>query len=304
MNLRSTLVPIAILGPVLCSTPGDSQGSLKYRPIPGWPDAASAPDYGTAAVSAAATDSEGRVYVFQRAPHPVLVFSREGKFLRSWGEGMFTSPHGCRFDAQGNLWLTDNADHRVMKFTPEGRLLATFGVKNEPGEDRAHFNKPTDVAFGPSGDVYISDGYGNSRVVRLSREGKYLGEWGKKGTGEGEFNLPHSIAVDAKGRVLVADRENDRIQVFTPEGKFITQWRTVGRPYGLYLTPEQRLFVSDGLSNTVALCDLDGRQLAKWGMTGAGPGQFQLPHLLTVDDKGALYVCEVTGKRIQKFLPD
>src|SRR5436190_15243210 len=196
-------------------------GMPRYRVEPGWPAGArEAPDYGTAAVSALTTDRDGRVYVFQRATHPLLVFDRDGKYLRAWGAGLFTNPHGCRIDPEGNLWLTDNSDHRVMKFTTDGKLLASFGVKNEPGEDAAHFNRPADVAFGPEGDIYIADGYGNSRVVRLSHDGKFLGAWGKKGTGEGEFNLPHSVAVDAQGRVYVADRENARIQVFTPEGKF------------------------------------------------------------------------------------
>src|SRR5207302_42663 len=159
----------------------------------------------------------------------------------------------CRIDPEGNLWLTDNSDHRVMKFTPEGKLLATFGVRNEPGEDSTHFNRPTDVAFAPSGDVYISDGYGNSRVVRLSHGGKFLGAWGRKGAGEGEFNLPHSIAVDARGRVYVADRENARIQVFTPEGKFLAQWANGVHPYGIAMTPDAKLIVSDGLTNLLRL---------------------------------------------------
>lgn len=275
-----------------------------FRPLVGWPSGGSkAPGYGTVAVSAVATDKQGRVFVFQRAPEPVLVFERDGTFARSWGAGQFTSPHGCRFDPQGNLWLTDNADHRVLKYTPEGKLLATFGVKGQPGEDSTHFNKPTDVAFAPNGDFYVSDGYGNSRVVRFSREGKYLGAWGRKGTGEGEFNLPHSIAIDRFGRVYIADRENARVQVFTPEGKFLTQWRDTGHPYGLYLTPDQHLFLTDGLANTLSVYDLNGKRLRRVGTTGSGPGEYQLPHLLNVDDQGAVYVCEVNGKRVQKLLP-
>lgn len=275
----------------------------EYRVEAGWPAGAKeAPGYGSAAVSAVAVDQNGEVYVFQRAPRPVLVFGRDGKYLRSWGEGMFTSPHGCRFDPQGNLWLTDNADHRVMKFTPDGKLLATFGVKGQPGEDERHFNKPADVAFAPNGDVYVADGYGNSRVVRFSRDGKYLGTWGKPGRGEGEFHLVHSVAIDRRGRVYVADRENDRIQVFTAEGKFQAQWKDVGRPFGLWMTPDQRLFVADGRDNTVSIYDLEGKRLARWGGTGDAPGQMNLAHLITVDDQGAVYVTEINGKRVQKFV--
>ncbi len=273
-----------------------------YAPVPGWPKgAAEAPGYGVSAVSAVAIDARGQVFVFQRAPHPVLVFDREGNYRRSWGAGMFTSPHGCRFDPEGNLWLTDSADHRVVKCSPDGKVLATFGVRNQPGADATHYNRPTDVAFGAGGEVYISDGYGNARVVLLSREGKYLSTWGRKGKGEGEFNLPHSIAVDKQGRVFVADRENQRIQIFTPEGRFLTQWNHVGYPYGLFITPDQRLFVTDGRAHTVSLYDLDGKRLAHWGALGKAPGEFDLPHLLCVDESGALYVAEVNGKRLQKF---
>jgi DNA-binding beta-propeller fold protein YncE len=299
-TVRATICAVLLLG--LAALPLASRAAApEYHVVAGWPEAG-APDYGTAAVSAVAVRPNGEVFVFQRTPHPVLVFSREGRYLRSWGAGMFTNPHGCRFDPEGNLWLTDNADHRVLKLTSEGKVLATFGVKNVPGEDATHFNKPADVAFAPNGDVYVADGYGNSRVVRLSHNGAYLGAWGKKGTGAGEFNLPHSVAVDTQGRVYVADRENARVQVFTPDGGFITQWKQAGRPYGLFLTPDQRLFVSDGIANTLSIFSLEGRLLARWGEPGSAPGQMSLPHLICVDNQGAVYVAEINGKRVQKFV--
>ena len=269
----------------------------EYHRVEGWP-AAGAPEYGTIAVSAVTVDAAGQTYVFQRAPHPVLVFDRDGKYLQSWGAGLFTHPHGCRVDPDGNLWVTDDSDHRVMKFTTEGKLLATFGVRNQRGVDSTHFNRPTDVAFAPSGDVYISDGYGNSRGVRLSHDGKFLGSWGRRGAGEGEFDLPHSVAVDAAGKVYVADRENARIQIFTPDGKFLAQWEDVGHPYGLALARDQQLFVTDGIANTVSLWSHDHRLRARWG----GPGQMAMPHLLCVDDRGAVYVAEVNGKRVAKYV--
>lgn len=273
-----------------------------YHVVEGWPrDAGKAPDYRTGAVSGVAVDRAGSVFVFQRAPHPVLVFDREGRYQRSWGAGLFTSPHGCRFDPDGNLWLTDNGDHRVMKFSPDGKLLATFGEKGVAAEDPTHFNKPADVAFGPRGDVYVADGYGNSRVVRLSRDGKFVQAWGRKGTGEGEFNLPHTVAVDREGRVYVGDRENNRVQVFTADGRFLREWRHMGAPFGLFLTPDQRLFLADGRAHTVSLFDLMGKRLAQWGGPGSGPGQLDLPHLLCVDERGDVYVTEITGKRLQKF---
>lgn len=296
--MRTLTLGILVLA--ACAAAGAQ--TARYDAAPGWPSGgSSAPGYGLHPVSGAAADPRGRIYVFQRAPVPVLVFNRAGKYLRGWGEGAFTSPHGCRMDPQGNLWLTDSADHRVLKYSPEGKLLLTLGVKGQAGQDGAHFNKPTDVAFAPSGDLYVADGYGNSRVARFSREGKFLGEWGKRGIGEGELNLPHSIVVDGRGRVYVADRENARIQVFTPEGKFLEQWRDVGRPYGLHLTSDERLIVSDGIANRVGVYDLRGNRLQQFGMAGKNPGELDLPHLLTVDAEGALYVCEINGKRIQKF---
>jgi len=293
-----TLVLLTLAVPLLCQAQ-----NLSYRPDAGWPvGGKDAPDYGTAAVSGAAVDRQGNVYVFQRTPHPVLVFDRGGKYLRTWGEGRFPFPHGCRFDAEGNLWFTDIGDHLLLKFTPDGKLLQTIGSKGETGEDAAHFNKPADVAFAPNGEMYVADGYGNSRVVRFSKDGKYLGVWGKKGAGPGEFNLPHSIAVDPQGRVIVADRENNRIQVFTSEGKYLKEWNHVGSPFGLFLTKDGKLFVTDGRAHTLSAYDLEGKRLGQWGTMGREPGQFDLPHLLCVDDRGAIYVCEITGKRIQRLV--
>ena len=171
-------------------------------------------------VSAVAINAKGEVYVFQRGPKadPIVVFDGKGKFLRGFGKGMFGNPHGLRFDHEGNVWVTDNGDHQVMKFSPQDKLLFTLGIKGKAGTDAKTFNRPTDIAFTPNGDaVYISDGYGNSRVVKFTPDGKYLLDWGKKGTGPGEFNTPHSVAVDSKGTVYVSDRENNRIQIFDPE---------------------------------------------------------------------------------------
>lgn len=294
--------PILALAALLLALPlAVTAQSPTYRPVRDWPQPG-APEYGTAAVSAVAISPRGEVYVFQRSPHPMLVFTRDGKYLRSWGEGMFTNPHGCRFDPDGNLWVTDNADHRVLKLTPEGKVLLTLGVKGVPGEDPTHFNKPADVAFGPKGDLYVADGYGNSRVVHFDKEGRYVGAWGHRGRGEGEFHLPHSVAVDHTGKVYVADRENARVQVFTPDGKFLQQWSETGHPYGLYLTPDQHLFLTDGRANMLSEWDLQGHRLAQWGGTGPEWGHLRLPHLLTVDQDGSVYVAEVDGKRVQKFM--
>ena len=281
-----------------------AQAQTRYRSVRDWPVGAGrrAPDYGTRMVVGVATDSKGQVYVFQRTPHPILVFDRAGNYLRTWGHGLFALPHGCRIDPQGNIWLTDVGLHQVFKYAPDGRRLATWGVKSTPGNDAIHFNQPADVAFGPKGDVYIADGYGNARIVHLDGKGRYRNAWGHPGHVPGAFRLVHSVAVDAVGRVYVVDRDNARIQVFTPEGDLLAVWKHVGHPFGLFLTPDQRLFVADGLANTVSIYSLAGKRLAQWGATGSAAGEMRRAHLLCVDDQGAVYVAEVNGRRVQKFV--
>src|SRR5688572_11022434 len=196
MRIAWTILPVASLlaGPVRSDVPD-------YRPVAAWPQLPDGLKLG--AVSGVATDSADRVYVFHRGKKPILVFDREGKFLRSWGDDLIKSAHGLRIDRENNVWVTDIGRHLVMKFDSAGKLLLTLGKKDTAGDGRDEFNKPTDVAISPSGEFYVADGYGNSRVVKFSKDGKYLKEWGRKGTGEGEFNLPHAIVLDAKGRVYV-----------------------------------------------------------------------------------------------------
>ena len=273
----------------------------EYRPLPGWPTLPGEIELGS--VSAVATDSSDRVFVFHRGKRPVLVFDSDGKFLRSWGDGRIKTAHGLRIDHDNNVWVTDIGNHQVMKFDAEGKLLLSLGKKGEPGEGPNHFNRPTDVAVAPSGAFYVSDGYGNSRVTKFSKEGAFLKQWGKKGTGEGEFNLPHAICLDARGRVYVGDRENNRVQVFDADGRFLAQWKESGAPYGLFLTRGGRLFVADGRANWIKVLDLQGRPLGRWGEKGKAPGQFKMPHMLCMDSRGAVYVAEVDGRRVQKFVP-
>ncbi len=275
-------------------------GIPDYRPVAGWPQLPETVKLG--AVSGVATDSADRVFVFHRGKQPILVFDRDGKFLRSWGDEHVKTAHGLRVDREDNVWVTDIGNHQVMKFTPEGRLLLTLGKKGQPGSGRDEFDRPTDVAVAPSGAFYVADGNGNSRVVRFSREGKYLGEWGRKGARDGEFNLPHAIVLDDRGRVCVGDRENDRVQVFDAEGKFLAVWKESGAPFGLFLAGG-RMFLADGRAHWVRVLDREGRPLGRWGEKGALPGQFNLPHAVCVDSKGAVYVVEITGQRVQKFVP-
>ncbi len=270
-----------------------------YQPVVGWPAVPADLVFGM--VSAVATDSGDNVYVLHRGKRPVVVFDRDGKFLRAWGDEQLSRPHGLRIDGDGNLWITDIEAQQVIKFSPDGKPLMMLGKRGRAGDGPDHFNKPTDVAIAPSGDFYVSDGYGNSRVAKFTRDGKFASEWGKKGKGAGEFNLPHAIVRDKEGRLLVADRENKRVQIFDANGKYITQWRETGAPYGLFLAGD-RLLVADGLADWILVLDRMGKPIGRWGAKGKSPGQFDLPHALCVDSKGAVYVAEIGGKRVQKFV--
>ena len=197
-------------------------------------------------VSAVATDSAGEVYVFQRGAEadPIVVFDKDGKYLRSWGRDLdFGNEHGLRVDRDDNVWITDNGNHQVMKFNREGELLLTLGVRGESGEDDKHFFRPADITFGPDGSVYVADGYGNARVVKFSPEGEYITAWGKHGTGESEFNIVHSAAVDSKGTVYVSDRENNRIQIFDADGKFLRMWTHLGATQNIFITPDDEMWI-------------------------------------------------------------
>jgi DNA-binding beta-propeller fold protein YncE len=297
---RCALISIAYVLVASFATAQERKPFPDYQPVPGWPKLPE--DLKLGAVSAVATDSDDHVYVFHRGKRPILVFDLDGKFLRSWGDGLFETPHGLRVDHANNVWTTDSSSHQLMKFDSEGKLLLTLGKKNSPGKSADRFNRPTDVAVATSGEFYIADGYGNSRIMKFSKEGKFLKQWGKKGSRPGEFNLPHAIFLDAKGRVYVGDRENKRVQVFDDDGKFLAEWKESGSPYGLYLS-EGRLFVADADENWVKVLDMEGKALGRFGQKGSAPGQFNSPHMLCVDSHGAVYVADTGDNRVQKFIP-
>lgn len=289
----------ALVGVALLAPSADAPKIPKYELVAGWPKLPDGAKLG--GVTAVAVDAKDQVYLFHRGKQTIMVFDAEGKFVRSFGDGLVKTAHGLRIDPAGSLWITDIGNHLVTKLDPEGKVLLTLGKKDDPGDTPDKFNKPTDVAVTPGGDFYVSDGYGNSRVVKFAKDGKYLKEWGKKGTGPGEFNLPHAVCLDAKGQVYVGDRENNRVQVFDPDGKFLAQWKESGAPYGLDLTPKWML-VADGRGNQVRILDRDGKPLDHWGEKGKDPGQFLMPHWIAIDSKGSIYVAEVTGTRVQKFV--
>jgi DNA-binding beta-propeller fold protein YncE len=260
-----------------------------------------------------AVDSKDNVYVFNRGEHPVIVFDREGNFLRSWGEGLVRRAHAVTIGPDDLVWLTDDGNHTIRKFTPEGKLLLTIGDPDKPAtlQGGKPFNRPTHVALSPvTGDLFISDGYGNSRVHKYDPKGRHLFSWGEPGTDPGCFNLPHNIATDADGLVYVADRENHRIQLFDAEGRYLAQLNNLHRPCGLCVDRREGgqvyagelgtdLAVNQSVPNIggrVSILSLKGDLLGRVGdrFRGEQPGQFIAPHGVVIDSRGDLYVAEVS----------
>ncbi|MEX2260894.1 MAG: peptidyl-alpha-hydroxyglycine alpha-amidating lyase family protein [Bryobacteraceae bacterium] len=249
----------------------------------------------TGDVSAVAASPDGSLYVLQRGNPPVLKFDAKGKFVQGFGDGLFQVAHGLRVDRQGNVWTTDNANHAVRKFSPEGKLLLTLGQAGVAGNDPAHFRSPDDVVFNAAGDIYVADA-GNARIVRLRANGTFIQAWGSKGKGPSQFALAHSLAIDERGYIYVGDRGNNRIQVFEPGGKMSAVFGEFGNPFGLLIADDQ-LFISDGDAHKILQFTLAGAPLGSWGT----PETLHLPHMMTMDGKGTLYVAEVKGGRVQKF---
>ena len=250
-----------------------------------------------------AVDGREHIFVFHRGPHPIIEFDAAGKFIRAWGDGSYVKPHGLKFDREGNLWAVDDGGHVVVKLDSGGRVQMVLGRKAISGETEENFNRPTDVAFGPQGDIYVSDGYGNSRVVQFTKTGEFVRAWGKKGKAQGEFELPHCIAVDRAGRVFVGDRMNFRIQIFTPDGKFLTEWKQAGSPWGMFISADEFLYVCDGYANRIVKLSLDGKVVGTASGPGKLPGRLNFAHHLAVAPSGALYVAEIKNWRVQKFVP-
>lgn len=255
-----------------------------------------------------ALNSKGHILVFHRGPQPLMEFDSNGGFIRTLGDGLFTMAHGLKIDADDNIWTTDVGSHLVLKFSPEGRVLLVLGRKGIAGVmDKPSglplFDKPADVAFDAAGNIYVADGYGNSRVVKFDKDGNFIKAWGKKGSAEGEFDLPHAVAIDSQGLVYVGDRENRRVQIFDADGNFIKQWTHAGSPWHLYITPDQLIYLVDGYASRILKMDREGNILgAMGGVSGKAPGQFALVHGLAIGPQGEIYTTEILNWRIQKFI--
>ena len=302
MHLRIVFLLLIAVCLIFSQTKTPIEGPpLSYEVDASWPELPAGWNFGETAD--VAVDKRGHVFVFHRGPHPIMEFDPHGTLVRSWGDGLFKNAHGLRIDPEGNIWAIDNGEHFVLKMNPQGRVMMLLGRRGRAGDAPDLFNAPTDVAVAPNGDFYVSDGYGNSRVVKYNKDGKVLKVWGKKGTGEGEFDLPHAVILDKRGRLYVGDRQNYRIQIFDANGNFLQQWKHVGSPWGLEITEDQQIFMADGWNDRIVKLNLDGQILGVMGKSGPLPGQFRFVHHLALGLGGELYTGEIINMRAQRFVP-
>ena len=244
--------------------------------------------------SAVAVDSIDRVYVFQRRGPPVLVFDRDGKYLAAWPrrEGHLEDAHHIYIGPDDGVYLADRDAHQVLKYTTEGELLMALGTRYKAAM-QAPFNHPSDTAVAPSGEIYVSDGYGNSCIHRFTAAGEHIESFGSPGSGPGQFRVPHSIRVARDGRIYVCDRENHRVQVFSEDGKFLEQWTDFKSPMGIHIDSNQIVYITDQVPR-LSIMTLDGELLAR-GRT------FENGHNVYTDSRGDLYAVDTANQRLQKF---
>jgi sugar lactone lactonase YvrE len=261
------------------------------------------------APSATATTSSGHLLVFNRGPFPLLEFDHDGGFVRSIGEGQYVRPHGLRLDAQGNIWTADVNAHTVTKMNPRGDVLMTLGVKGQGGDwneaaGARLLNEPVDLAFSASGDIFVVQGHGRaeSKVLKFDKTGKLLHSWGGKGTGPGQFDLAHSIVIDSKGLLYVADRQNRRVQIFDAGGKYIKEWKFAGLPCGLFIGPGQQLYLVSGFAGQILKLDSNGKAIAATGQPGKGLGEFGEAHYMTFGPRDEIWVADTVKPDLHRFV--
>lgn len=282
-------------------------------------------------VTGVAIDKKEQAWFCKKGKDPIQVYTTEGKFVRSWGNGQFQSPHALKIDHEGNIWVADFGLHVVRKFTPLGALLLTLGTYGEKGEDDTHLNQPTDMAITRAGDVFVTDGYGNRRIVHYDKQGKFIKSWGQYGNAPGSFVLPHSIVVDSKGRLYVGDRNSGRIEVFDQNGKLLDQWSNLIMPWGMSINAKDEIWIcgssphwwmrngrfpeykdqvfmrfsTDGCVQQIWHIPLGnvGKDKNHPDFSNLKAGEAVGVHAIAQNSRGDLFVGEVYSQRIEKFIP-
>lgn len=263
------------------------------------------------APASVAFDAKGHLFVLTRGERTFFEFDENGAFVRSFGERLFTRSHGLAIDADGNLWATDVGGHVVVKLSPQGETLLTLGTKGEAGAwDEAagsrKLNQPNDVAIAANGDVFVAQGHtpgpgGDARVLKFDRNGRFITSWGGKGAAPGQFQVAHGIDIDAAGLVWVADRENQRVQVFSQDGAFVRMLAYAGLPCDLDIG-RQSMFMVNGFAGQIVELDLDGKVLAAVGKPGTGPGEFGEAHMIAVSPRDEIFVADSVNAALFKFV--
>ncbi|HRK34384.1 MAG TPA: peptidyl-alpha-hydroxyglycine alpha-amidating lyase family protein [Candidatus Hydrogenedentes bacterium] len=337
----NTHVRIVVLGLALVATFAAANAQEKTSPPPpvypevnpspwyevdaGWPQKPK--EFRWQAMPGVAVDAEDNVWVYTRSAPEVQVYAPDGKYLFGWGES--EGAHHIKIDREGNIWTVNFKHHIVQKHRRDGSLLLTLGVRDHAAEDDAHFYMPTDVAIASNGDIFVSDGYGNQRVVHLTKDGKFVKAWGSMGTEDGKFSIPHAIAIDSKDRIYVADRNNARVQVYNTNGELVDSWKHIIVPWGFWITAKDEVWVCGSSPMAWQEKDMKKYPTAPLGcpprdqlimrFDTAGkvqqvysfpkgkdgeekPGELNWVHCIALDSKGNVYLGDIQGKRVQKFL--
>jgi DNA-binding beta-propeller fold protein YncE len=280
---------------------------LGYKPIPHGMKLPEGVTMG--APSGVVMTPDQHVLVFNRGPFPLLEFKTDGTFVRSLGEGRYVRPHGLRLDRQGNVWTADVNGHTVTKLSPKGDVLMTLGVKGQAGDwnDAANsklLNEPVDLAFSAADEIFVVQGHGRaeSRVLKFDKTGQLLHSWGGKGTGPGQFDLAHSIVIDRKGLLYVADRQNRRVQIFDGNGKYIKEWKYAGLPCGLLIGPNDQLYMVSGYAGQILRLDENGKAVGMTGQPGKGLGEFGEAHYLAIASNGDIFVADTIKPDLHRFV--
>jgi sugar lactone lactonase YvrE len=333
MSVRTSIAVAATLAVTSVVAAGQAVPVPNSQPNPyaagqSWGQLPAGRPYGN--TSAVHVDARGTVWVADkcgdatctgRTEHPILAFDSSGRLLRSFGSGLFIFPHGIYVDDAGNVWVTDGQGaegkgHQVFKFSPEGKVLLTLGTAGVAGTAPTTFNQPSDVVVAANGDIFVADGHGgesNARIVKFSKDGRFIKTWGRKGTGPGEFDIPHALALDSQGRLFVGDRGNSRIQIFDQEGGFLAEWRQFGRPSGIFIDRNDTLYVTDSESNPNRNPDYqrglrvgsarDGSVRAFVPIVSANPAAAAGgPEGIAADADGTIYGAETGGRDIKRYL--
>jgi sugar lactone lactonase YvrE len=318
------IIRVAVITAVSCAgmNAAPTAGSTNdlpnpYHAVENWAQLPAGVQWGP--VISVTPDAHGNIWVFHRTDPAILEFDPSGKILKSFGTGMFVQAHGLAIDGEGNVWVTDaqskdGKGQQVFKFSPEGKVLMTLGKAGVAGTGNDTFNGPSGVAIAKNGDIFVADGHGadtNARIVKFSKDGKFIKTWGKKGSGPGEFDTPHSIAMDSKGRLFVADRGNSRIQIFEQDGKFIAEWKQFGRPSGIFISKDDTLYSVDSQSDEKTNPGV--KRGIRIGSARDGAVKAFIPDLSTdprialaegvsADAQGDIYAAGVSSMALHKFV--